>query len=56
MEEGVKRLCHNHDEEGFRQGFAQVGLKLRHLTTCPVLQWKWFFVNDDTVSLLREDF
>ncbi len=25
-------------------------LKLHHLTVCPVLQRKWFFVNDDTVS------
>jgi hypothetical protein len=25
-------------------------LKLRHLTACPVLQRKWFFVDYDTVS------
>jgi hypothetical protein len=32
-----------------RRDFAQAGLKLCHLTACPVLQGEWFFVNYDTV-------
>jgi hypothetical protein len=33
-----------------RSGFAQAGLKLRHVTACSDLQPKWSLVNCDTVS------